>query len=123
MPLYISAVESLPGVEYVGSLSQPQLAEALAGASILAYPNTYAETSCIAVMEAALGGRGLFVVTSDLGALAGDHARLGFARLVPPAQRKADVDWQRISADYEAALRQVLAVQARDPRLLRRGML
>ena len=37
----------MEGVEYVGSVSQVELAAALKGAMVLAYPNTFAETSCI----------------------------------------------------------------------------
>lgn len=67
------------GIEYVGSLAQPELAQALRSATLWAYPNTFAETGCVAAMEALASG--LLVVTSDKGAL--PETLGGFGQLVP----------------------------------------
>lgn len=56
------------GVEYVGSVGQSRLARELAGAAALAYPSTFAETSCIVALEALALGAAVFA--TRLGALA-----------------------------------------------------
>lgn len=56
-----------PGVTLVGSIDQKRLARELMQAKILSYPNHFAETSCIAAIEAQAAG--VPVVTTDLGGL------------------------------------------------------
>lgn len=58
---------SLPNVIYRGFTSNDTLRQELPSFDILAYPNTFEETSCIAVIEALSAGAR--VLTSSLGAL------------------------------------------------------
>lgn len=69
----------LPGVVYRGSIPNEELRAELPTFDILAYPCTFEETSCIAVIEALSAG--LRVVTSSLGAL--PETTNSWARLYP----------------------------------------
>jgi glycosyltransferase involved in cell wall biosynthesis len=82
----------MPGVDYVGPIPQPKLAEELKSAWVHAYANTFAETACVAIMEGMASGCG--VVTSHLGSLPETCA--GYAKLIAepptsPAYRDAFV--------------------------------
>jgi glycosyltransferase involved in cell wall biosynthesis len=82
------------GVEYFGGLPQPILAQHLQAASILAYPNVFAETSCIAAIEAMVAG--LSIVSTDLGALPETclgQARLAFAGSEADALQNLKRNW------------------------------
>lgn len=71
--------EALEGVVYRGSVSNEELRNELPTFDILAYPNTFEETSCIAVIEALSAG--LRVVCPNLGAL--PETTEGWARMYP----------------------------------------
>jgi glycosyltransferase involved in cell wall biosynthesis len=71
--------EELDGVVYRGSVDNFTLRKELPSFDILAYPNTFEETSCISVIEALTTG--LKVVTSNLGAL--PETTEGWARMYP----------------------------------------
>jgi glycosyltransferase involved in cell wall biosynthesis len=70
-------VRDMPGVTLRGSIPQRDLAMELARADFLAYPSIFAETGCIAAMEAVAAG--LEIVSSRLGAL--PEATMGFGKL------------------------------------------
>jgi len=93
---------SIPGVEYVGSLAQPALAREMRGVSMLAYPNTFPETSCIAALEAMASG--CRIVTSALGAL--PETTAGFADLTP-LTRDRKPDLEQFTASVVAGLREL----------------
>ncbi|MBI3464265.1 MAG: tetratricopeptide repeat protein [Planctomycetes bacterium] len=98
------------GIDYRGSVSQTQLAAELRGVHLLAYPNTFAETSCIAVMEALAAGA--LVVTSDLGALPETCA--GWGKLVP--RMSAEHPREQFERDFVEAVASALGdVQADRP--------
>jgi glycosyltransferase involved in cell wall biosynthesis len=107
-PLY-HRCRQMSGVRYVGSVAQPRLAEELKAASILAYPNTFPETSCIAVMEAMAAG--LMVVTTDQGAL--PETTAGFGALVPPPDGAAGLN--RFAQSFVDRLKGILRDRAADP--------
>ncbi len=86
-----------PGVEYIGSLPQAQLAQALRSTTLLIYPNHFAETSCISVLEAMASG--CLVVTSDLGAL--PETTEGFGRLIPVSEDWATYQQQFIQGTID----------------------
>ncbi len=92
--------ESLPGVEYIGSIPQHQLASELKSVHILCYPNTFPETGCIAVMEAMASG--CHVITSDLGAL--PETTAGFATLIPVTS-----DWRTYSREFSNSVIQIIS--------------
>jgi glycosyltransferase involved in cell wall biosynthesis len=86
-----SVCRLMEGVSYHGSLGQAELAQQMRGVSVLAYPNIFPETCCIAALEALAAGA--IVVSSDLAAL--PETCGGYGRLVPP------INIARSRAEYE----------------------
>jgi len=97
---------TMKGVEYVGPVGQHELANEVAGAAALAYPSTFAETSCIAALEAMAAGA--LVLTTSLGAL--PETTGGFARMIElPADRA------QLTKDYARMAVRALTELQRDP--------
>jgi protein O-GlcNAc transferase len=107
--------QAIEGVEYVGSIPQPELVRQLRSVAVLAYPNTYLETSSIAVMEAMASG--CRIVTSELAAL--PETTAGFARLVSMSgletlasvtnwKRAGKPDWEGYTRRFVEATVEVL---------------
>jgi glycosyltransferase involved in cell wall biosynthesis len=61
------ACRNTRGINYIGPVSQTELAQRMKKTAFLAYPCVFPETYCIAVLEAMASG--CRIITSDLGAL------------------------------------------------------
>lgn len=72
----------MPGVSFPGNVTQKQLAREFMRSSLLLYPNTFEETSCITALEAQAAG--CAIVTSDLGALSETIGAAGILIGDPP---------------------------------------
>ena len=108
--------EELEGVVYRGSIPNEELRKELPTFDIMSYPNTFEETSCIAVIEALAAG--LRVVTSNLGAL--PETTEGWARMYPymmdpglHADRFAEILEQEIEKVREGQLDEQLKLQSK----------
>lgn len=77
-PIYDLAKNN-PLVNYHGAVSQTKLAQAMKPVAFLAYPCVFAETFCIAALDAMASGAK--VVSTDLGALR--NTTMGYADLMP----------------------------------------
>jgi glycosyltransferase involved in cell wall biosynthesis len=103
----------IEGVNHVGSLPQPVLADRLAVSHVLAYPCIFPETSCIAVMEALAAG--MRVVTTRFAAL--PETAKDFAYFVPPP-----ADWsdqREYVCNYTQVLKRPYAIDAEADHLWR----
>jgi protein O-GlcNAc transferase len=102
-------VGGIPGVNLRGSIPQARLAAELARADFLAYPSIFAETGCIAAMEAVAAG--LDVVSSRLGAV--PEATMGFGKLaaIDPVALGDDAFVRR----YLELLAVAIDMRGRDP--------
>ncbi len=103
------------GVDYVGPIAQPLLMRELSQAAALAYPSTFAETSCISAMESMAAGA--TILTTRLGAL--PETTAGFAEMVDIVPDRA-----ALARSYAAMVIDELDRMRKDPEsaLARRKM-
>jgi glycosyltransferase involved in cell wall biosynthesis len=107
--------DRLPNVVYRGSIPNSNLREEMTGFDILAYPCTFEETSCIAVIDALCAG--LRVICSSIGAL--PETTEGWARIysyeddrISHAETFAKILEEEIENIKSGALEEQLAHQA-----------
>lgn len=103
----------VPGVFFRGGIKQRQLAREFMRATVLAYPNTFAETCCITALEAQAAG--CPIVTT---ALAGLPETVGDAGILVPGPAETS-EYQQLFID---AVDQVLTSQDLFQRLSKRGL-
>ena len=80
------------GVQWRGRVGQTQLAEELLSAQMWAYPSIWQEEFCIAGLEAMAAG--LFIVTSDLGALPDTLGDVGYKMPITPKSGPSQKKWR-----------------------------
>ena len=97
-----------PGIEYVGPVPQPQLARELKAATMLAYSNSFAETACVAMMEAMASG--CMIVSSHLGAL--PETTAGFGKLL--SEKPGSDEYAKAFVDEVVAALESVAGDGRD---------
>ena len=94
------------GVDYVGTIPQPELAAELGHAAALAYPSTFPETSCIAAMEAMSAGA--TILTTRSGAM--PETTAGFGHMIEPHE-----DEPRLAREFAQMTIDALAAARTDP--------
>lgn len=97
--LLYALADAIRNIEYVGPLGQAALSRALHDVDILLYPNTFAETACIAVIEAMAAG--CQILTTANGALPETSA--GFAHLFQPQATMSQLGFCTDFADWTIA--------------------
>jgi glycosyltransferase involved in cell wall biosynthesis len=96
-PLY-DLCRATEGVDYVGSIGQAALAQAMKELDVFAYPSTFPETSCIALMEAMASGS--MILSAALGALPETGA--GFGDFYEPPPNTAPLRFAELYARFVA---------------------
>lgn len=97
------------GVEYRGSIPQPELAHVLKDVRYLVYPSTFPETFCTSVLEAMAAG--CIAIVGELGAL--PETTLGMAELVEPS-----TDQEVYARRFADRINQMLTWSAANPEAL-----
>lgn len=102
---------ALPGVDFIGSVSQTQLGEALSRADVLAYPTSFMETSCIVAIEAAAAG--CLYAGNDYGPL--KETLSGYGHFAPRIN-----SWAQTASSVAKTVIEAVAEARADPEAYRR---
>lgn len=116
----LARMRSLPHVSHAGMVGQAELAQRMKRASIMAMPNPWPETSCIAMIEAMAAG--LIVVASNRAALPETSA--GFARhiAVDDADHPFRFDMRMPYEAFADAIVREWEERVRDPEAMERRL-
>ena len=111
---FYAMARTMPGVEFIGAVSQTDLAAQFARSDILAYPTNFLETSCIVAMEAAASG--CLFAAADYGPLRETLA--GFGVFIPLAAFRG-----KLSRDFASLIIDTVGAARADPDAYRRRRL
>jgi glycosyltransferase involved in cell wall biosynthesis len=96
-PLYAWS-RAIEGVRYIGSVGQAALAKAMPELDVFAYPSTFQETSCIALMEAMASG--CMILSAAVGAV--PETAAGFGYLCERAPNSSPDQFAELYAQFAA---------------------
>jgi glycosyltransferase involved in cell wall biosynthesis len=86
------------GMKYFGSINQSELSQSILETDIFSYPSTFAETSCISLMEAMASE--CLVITREFGALSETASRFGhFLGATPVSATQLADDYAKFCVD------------------------
>ncbi len=103
------------GVRYIGSVGQATLAKAIPELDVFAYPSTFQETSCIALMEAMASG--CLIISATVGAVPETAAGFGYL-----CERPANTNPEQFADLYARFAAQTILDAYKNPQQFSAGL-